>query len=463
MTAENGFARKLGLFDASMIVMGGIIGSGIFINSYVVAQRVHTPALILGVWLIGGIVALIGAFVYAELASARPAVGGQYAYIREAYHPAAAFAYGWALLLVIQTGGMAAVAITFAKYLNALVQTGIPDWLIAISTLAILTCINCLGVKPGAMVQNILMILKILAIATLVICGFSMTSSAHLSLSPVIDQPFSFDLLRTIGAAMIPVLFAYGGWQTSNFIAGEIREPEKNLPRGLILGVCGVIALYLLVNLVYVGALGTEGLPQTSTPASQVMRLALGEFGARFIAIGIAISTLGFLSQSILTGPRVYYAMAKDGLFFKSVAWLHPKTQVPMVAIVVQGILAIIVALSGKYEQILNYVVSQDFIFFGLSATCIFVFRKRGISGSYRTWGHPFTTLFFVAVCWLVVADTFYSYPGNTLIGLGIMLAGIPVFFYWRRKNRASVPNEKEGPPLPPPSKRRGFKKSCLG
>ncbi|HLX12980.1 MAG TPA: amino acid permease, partial [Bacteroidota bacterium] len=247
---------------------------------------------------------------------------------------------------------------------------------------------------------------------------------------------------------VIPVLFAYGGWQTSNFIAGEIKEPEKNLPRGMILGVLGVIALYVSVNIVYVGVLGTDGLPQTSTPATAVMKLALGDLGARIIAIGIAISTLGFLSQSILTGPRVYYAMAKDGLFFKSVGSVHPKSRVPVVAIVVQGIFAIVIAISGKYEQILNYVVSTDFIFFGLSATCIFVFRKRdALSGStlntgaasrFRTPGHPYTTIFFVAVCWLVVLDTLYAYPANTLIGWGIMLAGIPVYVYWQKKNKVN-------------------------
>ena len=242
---------------------------------------------------------------------------------------------------------------------------------------------------------------------------------------------------------MVPVLFAYGGWQTASFVAGEIREPRRNLPRGLIIGVTGVVVLYLAVNFVCLRVLGTAGLAATTTPASDIMRQALGETGARSIAAGIAISTLGFLSQGMLTAPRVYFAMAEDGLFFKAVGRLHPRTRVPIVAIALQGILAIVIALSGRYEQILNYVVSVDFIFFGLTATCIFVFRKRkeeregGEANALTSVpGHPVTTGLFVVICWLVVINTVYRYPENTLIGLVILLAGIPAYFFWRRRNR---------------------------
>ncbi|MGH9929927.1 MAG: APC family permease, partial [Pyrinomonadaceae bacterium] len=226
------------------------------------------------------------------------------------------------------------------------------------------------------------------------------------------------------------------------FVSGEIREPRKNLPRALIIGVSGVVVLYLAVNFVCVRGLGVSRLANTKTPASDVMRLALGPLGARAIAAGIAISTLGFLSQGMLTAPRVYFAMAEDGLFFRSVGRLHPKTHVPILAIALQGLLAIAITLWGKYEQILNYVVSVDFIFFGATALCVFVFRRRKktVEDSTR-WiasipGHPVTTALFVAVCWLVVINTVYRYPGNTLIGLGILLAGIPAFYFWRWRNR---------------------------
>jgi APA family basic amino acid/polyamine antiporter len=436
-----------------MLVMGGIIGSGIFINSYVVARQVHTPALILGAWLAGGFVALAGGFIWAELSALRPDVGGQYAYIREAYHPAAAFLYGWSLLLVIQTGGMAAVAVTFARYFSQLTGARLPQTAIAAVALAVLTAVNCLGVRTGGTVQSILMVLKILAITALVLFGFALISPAPAQVSqspPPDDSPVS------MATAMIPVLFAYGGWQTSCFVAGEVKDPRKNMPRALLIGVAGVITIYLAVNYVYLRALGPVELARVETPASAVMEMALGNAGAKLIAVGIAISTLGFLSQSILTAPRVYYAMASDGLFFKSVAWLDPRTRVPVVAIVLQGILAIVIAVSGRYDQILNYVVSVDFIFFGLTGTCIFIFRQRarrntnrhetGIAAGspqpepaaeattpgYKVPGHPVTTILFVAVCWIVVANTIYQYLSNTIIGLAIVLGGVPIYFFWR-------------------------------
>lgn len=435
-------ARRLGLFDATMIVMGGIIGSGIFINPYVVARQVHTPFLILMVWTLGGLLALAAAFIWAELASRRPDVGGQYAYLREAFHPMVAFLYGWVLLLVIQTGGMAAVAVTFSRYFLEMSPLPMSDSALAAVVLATLTVINCLGVRAGSTVQSIFMVLKIVAIVALVVCGFLFIHGPMPGpSSQLLDRPASSDLLIAIGAAMVPVLFAYGGWQTATFVAAEIKEPEKNLPRGLIFGVVGVVALYLAANFVYLRVLGANGLASTTAPASEVMRLALGNAGARAIAAGIAISTVGFLSQSMLTAPRVYFAMAQDGLFFKAVGRVHPKTHAPIIAIILQGAMAIIIALWGRYEQILNYVVSMDFIFFGLTACCVFVFRRRQDRSSdgriTKVPGHPWTTAIFVAACWLVVLNTIYSYPNNTLIGIAILVAGIPAYLFWRRSRRA--------------------------
>jgi basic amino acid/polyamine antiporter, APA family len=429
-------ARRLGLFDATMLVMGGIVGSGIFINPYVVAQQVHTPSLILGAWIFGGIIGIGGAFIWAELAATLPEVGGQYAYLREAYHPAVAFLYGWVLLLVIQTGGMAAVSITFARYFVELTGLQIPDWIIATTALAVLTLVNCLGVKTGGRTQSGLMVMKIAAIAALVIAG-AVLAGHHVTVTTSAERHSS---LTSFGAAMVPVLFAYGGWQTANFLAAEVKEPKKNLPRGLLLGVLGVVVLYIAVNWVCLRALGPQGLAATSTPATAVMRLALGQRGATFIAAAIAISTLGFLSQSILTAPRVYFAMAEDGLFFRAVAWLDPRTRVPVVAIILQSVWTIVIALSGRYEQILNYVIAMDFLFFGLTATTIFVFRRRAERGEmsatagYRMPGHPLSTAVFVAICWWVVGNTIYRYPQNSLIGFVLLLAGIPVYWFWSRK-----------------------------
>jgi basic amino acid/polyamine antiporter, APA family len=433
--------RQIGLFDATMLVMGGIVGSGIFINPYVVAQQVHTPWLILGVWIAGGIVAMLGAFIYAELAARRPAVGGQYAYLREAFHPIVGFLYGWVLLLVIQTGGMAVVTVTFARYLVELTGWQVSERLIVILTLLLLTVINCLGVKLGSRMQSVLMLLKIAAIAGLIGAGVFLVRSPHRLLHPVLDRPPSLDLLTAVGAAMVPVLFAFGGWQTSNFIAEEVKEPRKNLSRALVIGVAGVIVLYVGVNFVCVRTLGPQGLADTRAPATAVMRVAMGDSGARLIALGIAVSTLGFLSQSVLTAPRVYFAMARDKLFFKSVAKVTRRTHVPALAIVVQSVWTVVVALSGRYEQILNYVVSMDFLFFGLTGASLYVLRKRDANNleqgsGYRVPGHPVTTAIFVLTSWLVVMNTVYKYPRNTLVGFAILLLGVPVYGFWARRQR---------------------------
>ena len=284
--------QLLGVFDATMIVMGGIVGSGIFINPYVVALRVHTPFLILGVWLLGGGLALLGAFIWAELASRLPGAGGQYLYLREAYHPSVAFIYGWVLLLVTQTGGMAAVAVTFSRYYREITGLSAGDGPIAAATLLGLTAINCFGVRAGSNVQSVLMLLKAAAIAAMVVVGMHWGGGTVHAL-PLLDRPVSLGLGSAIGAAMIPVAFAYGGWQTASFVAGEMRDPRRDLSRGLVIGVIGVVVLYLAVNFVCLRVLGPDGLAATRIPASAVMRAALGERGAQWIAFGIAISTLG--------------------------------------------------------------------------------------------------------------------------------------------------------------------------
>jgi APA family basic amino acid/polyamine antiporter len=424
--------RQLGLFDAIMIVMGGIVGAGIFANPSEVAHRVHTPALILGVWTLGGVLALFGAFIWAELATRLPGAGGQYLYLREAWHPAVAFVYGWVLLLVTQTGGMAAVAVTFALYFRRLTGVVWSDSAIAAAVLLGLTVINCFGARAGSNVQSGLMILKVAAIAALVVIGWAFGGRA----APAPTVEASAGLLRSIGAAMIPIAFAYGGWQTATFVAGEMRDPRRDLSRGIVAGVIGVVALYLAVNVVCLRVLGPGGLDATSTPASEVMRLALGERGARWIAVGIAISTLGFLSQGMLTAPRVYYAMARDGLFFERVGRLSPRTGAPVFAIVLQGIAATVIACSGKYGEILNFEVTVDFISFGMTAAALFVFRRRQRAGEgvYLAPGHPYTTILFVLACAGIVGSAIAAAPANSAIALGILLAGIPVYWYWSRR-----------------------------
>ncbi len=401
-----------------MIVMGGIVGSGIFMNPYVVAQRVHTPGLILGVWIFGGAVAMCGAFVYADLAERNSAIGGQYAYLRDAWHPSVAFLYGWCLLLVIQTGGMAAVAVTFAHYFIEMTGLAWPPALVAALTLVVLAAVNIAGVRAGSATQNVLMLLKILAIGALVVGGLFVPAQSGATGAHI-------ETLGSIGSALTPVLFAYGGWQTASFLSGEMKNPRRDLPRGLIVGVAGVVALYVAVNWVCVRALGPDLLALTPTPASAVMKLAFGGAGGRLVAAGIAISTLGFLSQGMLTAPRIYYAMARDGVFFERIGTVYERTQAPASAIALQAAFATIIALSGRYDQILNYVVSIDFIFFGLTGAALFRGQRPR---------HLAMTLFFVAACWVTVLATVAKSPGTSFIGIGILAVGVPVYFLWTAK-----------------------------
>jgi len=440
-------ARRLGLFDATMIVMGGIIGAGIFVNPAVVARNVHTPLLVLAAWLIGGMIALLGAFVYAELAALRPRVGGQYAYLRDAYHPIVAFLYGWTLLLVVQTGGMAGAAIIFGRYFCELLGLSIPEQVIATLALAILTAVNCLGVRAGSNVQSALMLIKLMAIALLIGVG---------CLGPVknpagVELPAASGGFAGLARAMVPVLFAYGGWQTASFITGEMRNPRRDLPRGLLIGVIGVILCYVLVSYSCVRVLGVADLAHTNIPASEVMRYALGERGAQVIAAGIAISTLGFLSQSILTAPRVYYAMARDGVFFKAVGYLDPRTRVPTVAIVLQGVCAAVIAFTGKYDQILNYVVAIDVLFFGLTGASLLIFRarpegKRLEKEELRVPWHPITTSVFVLACWAIAISTVVQFPRNAGIGVGILAAGALIYPLWRSGAQGASPARNSSP-----------------
>ncbi len=427
-------ARKLGFFGTTMAVMGGIIGAGIFINPYLVAQRVQTPGLVIGVWVTGGLIALIGGFIYAELAARLPVVGGQYAYLREALHPAVAFTYGWVLLLVIQTGGMAAVAVTFARYFLELTHWPINDSVVAAAALGVLTAINCLGVRAGSRVQSAMTLTAIGAIAVLVVCSFFFAGTT----APMVAETVRpTNLLIAFGSAMTPVLFAYGGWQTSSFLAGEVRDARRVLPRALIFGVIGVIVVYTAVNFAYLRTLGSAGLAATTTPASAVMNAIAGPRGAQFIAAGIAFSAFGFLAQSMLTAPRVYFAMAADGVFFRSVAWVHPKTHVPAVAIGLQGLWAIVIALTGTYAQVVNYVVAMDCIFFALTGACLFVLRRRGgAEVPFRVPGHPWSTLLFIVAECLVVGATFAHDPTRSSIGLGIALAGLPAYYLWTARQR---------------------------
>jgi APA family basic amino acid/polyamine antiporter len=436
-SSEGSLRRELGVFDAVMLVMGGIIGAGIFVNPSEVAHRVHTPAAILLVWTFGGVIALSGAFIWAELAARVPGTGGQYLYLREAYGRPVAFVYGWVLLLITQTGGMAAVAVTFALYFRSLTGIGLDDGVMAAGVLLLLSAINCFGARAGSTLQSGFMVLKIIAIGAIVVAGMSFRLPAAAAAQPILHRP---DSLASFGAAFVPVAFAYGGWQTATFVSGEMKNPRRDIARGLIIGVLGVVVLYLAVNVACLRVLGADGLDQTTAPATELMRRVIGEPGARLVAAAVAISTLGFLSQSMLTAPRVYFAMARDGTFFKGVGATFGKANAPVVAIAVQGLTAAIIACSGRYGAILNFEVTIDFLFFALAAAALFVLRRRPTEAGepvQRAKGHPVSTIIFILASLAVVAGAVAATPRISAIAIVIMLAGIPVYLVWGSVRRS--------------------------
>jgi basic amino acid/polyamine antiporter, APA family len=437
--ASPGFARRLTLFDATMIVVSGIIGSGIFINPAVVARAVETPALMLGVWLAGGFIALLGALVFAELSTVLPKVGGQYAFFREAFHPLAAFLHGWALLWIVQTGATAAVAVAFAQYLTKLVGLdagSVP--ILACTVLVLVSVFHCLGIKPGSMLLNVITLTKTVAIAVLIAGAFTVPDAAGITLSPVAPPDLAgLGLLSAFFAGLIPAMFAYGGWQNLNYVAEEVREPERNLPRAILWGVGIVITVYLGANVAYVHVLGAPALAATDTPAADLAARIAGDWGSRLMSLLIVVSTFGFLNLSILAAPRVYYAMAADGLFFKQLARLSPRFQVPTAAIALQGGLAAVFALFHAYEKLLAYAVFADWIFFAASGLALIVLRRKRPDAArpFAVPLYPWVPLLFSLAAAGIVINVFFTEPKNALLGCAIFLAGVPVYALWRRRS----------------------------
>src|SRR5262245_35279571 len=425
-----------------MVVIGGIVGAGIFVTPYIVAQRLDTPLLVLGAWVAGGAIALAGAFSYAELGALYPKAGGQYVYLRDGLHPLAGFLYGWALLLVIESGAIAAVAITFAIYALHLVHgpegARIP---LAIASIAVLSVVNYLGVKPGSRVLNVLVVLKVAALAVLVSAAFFAGGHAAWLSETRVPAAAPGATVIAFGAALVPILFTYGGWQCVNYVGEEIRDPTRNLPIALIAGTVAVVAIYLTVNVVFLRAMGLPGLAATQTPAADAAHRMFGAWGDVFMSGAIAISTFGFLDLSILAPTRVYYAMAADRLFVPALAALHPRYATPGLAIVVQSIWSCVLALTGSYEQLANYVVFADWIFFGLTVLTVIMFRRslplsKRAPDTFRAPGYPIVQIAFVVIAAAVVASTVGAAPAASAKGALLLALGIPVYFWYSRGRR---------------------------
>jgi APA family basic amino acid/polyamine antiporter len=429
--SDPGFRRELGLFDSTVVVAGAIIGVGIFANPSSVARVLATPALIVLAWGIGGVLALIGGFIWAELGSRFPYVGGQYVYLTRAYPPIVGFLYGVALLFIINGGSLAAVAILCATYVDrsfvSLGPTGIR--VLAATVLIAFTAVNAAGVRAGKLTSNALMVVKVAGILALLWLAFSRggppASDIRLADLGTLDLS-SVGLLLT---ALVPIVFAYGGWQNCGTLAAEIREPERTLAWANVIGVIVVIVLYLSLNLAYLRVLTPGGIAASPALASDMAYVAAGPIGAAFVALLIVISSLGFLAAVILTGPRLYYAMARDGVFFPQAGRLHPRYRTPVFALWFQAAVSLALLTTNTYDQLLSYVIFADWLFFGFTAAAVFVARARGLGRPTVTVpGHPFTTGLFVLAAIGIVGNSFVAYPTQSLVGSGILLAASAAF-----------------------------------
>jgi len=433
--------RELGLFDAIMINAGTMIASAIFIVPATIAAAVHGTALMTLVWVVGGIVSLLGALSIAELAAAYPEAGGQYAYLREAYGTVWAFLYGWANFAVINTASIAAIAVGFARYIGfftPLTETAIR--VIAIASIIALTLLNCRGVRLGATTQNILTILKIGALVALVVTSFVLPGGSATHFQPLWPSATAGQLIGPFGVAMVAVLWAYDGWIETTYVGSEIVDPGRNLPRSIILSTLIVIALYVLASVAYAYVLSPEGMAASKLVASDVARVTMGAVGATFVVVAILISTLGANNGIILTAARIPYAMARGGMFFRSQGVVHPRYATPAVALVTQGVIASILTAFGSYDQLFTYVVFAQFVFYALSASAVIRLRQKApqVARPYRTWGYPATPIVFIAFAVWLVYNTIVETPKDSAIGAGIILLGLPGYYYWRRTGGAA-------------------------
>jgi APA family basic amino acid/polyamine antiporter len=435
--SEPGFRRELGLFDSTVVVAGAIVGVGIFANPSNVARILHAPSLIILAWGIGGVLALIGGFIWAELGSRFPYVGGQYVYLARAYPPLVGFLYGVALLFIINGGSLAAVAILFATYVDRsfvpLGHAGIR--VLAATVLVAFTAVNAIGVRAGKLTSNILMVVKVAGILALLWLAFSRGGPPASELRAADLAVLDWSSVGLLLTALVPIVFAYGGWQNCGTLAAEIHEPEKTLARANVIGVIVVIVLYVALNLAYLRVLTPGGIAQSQALASDMAYVAAGPVGASFVALLIVISSLGFLSAVILTGPRLYYAMARDGLFFQRAGRLHPRYQTPVFALWFQAAVSLALLTTNTYDQLLSYVIFADWLFFGFTAAAVFVARAKGLGRPTVTVpGHPLTTGLFVLVAAGIVGNSFVAYTAQSLIGSAILLAASAAYFVLPRR-----------------------------
>lgn len=461
---SNALRPAIGLFGGTMIIMGSMIGSAIFLSPSIMAAKVPSPGLLIGLWLIGGLFTMVGALSFAELAAMAPHAGGQYVYLREAFGPLCAFLYGWTLFLVIQSGFNAAVSIAFAKYLGiflpALGETNVlvhiplaelapalADWpkflqaieinsaqLVACGVIVLLTGVNMIGVREGALVQNVFTTLKIAGLGAIIVAGLSRWGESASNFEPLLPGPevWQAGFLAGAAVALSKALFAYDAWNTVTFVAEEVKEPQKNLPRALLLGTGGVTALYVLTVVAYLVAIPADAMGKL--PESRVAEFAatrfFGDVGFTFVIVAILVSTFGCVNGLILGGARVIFAMAREGLFFRGCARLRAGSGTPVVALLYQCAWSCVLTLTGSYNELLTYCTFASVLFGALTVVGLFRLRvsQPDRSRPYRCWGYPFTPIIY-----LLIAVPFLIYVvegdrASTGIGAALVLSGLPVY-----------------------------------
>lgn len=423
--------------DAVMILVGSVIGSGIFLVPSEIARATGSVGLMLAVWVIAGILSLFGALAYAELGSMIPHAGGQYAYLREAYGKLPAFLFGWTEFMVIKAGSIAAVAVAFAMYLGyflPLDSAGIK--IVAIACIVLLSAVNYLGVKAGAAVQNIFTFAKVAALVALVLLAFVLADPGKSSFQPFWPEMFSGELLGSFGVAMVAALWAYDGWNNVTYVAAEVQSPQRNIPLALFIGMGMVLAVYTLTTLAYSYVLPLPVMAGSALVAADTASAVLGSAGAGLIAAAVMISTFGTVNGMILSGSRITYAMARDKVFFQKLGEVHPRFRTPYISVLAQGIWAALLTLTGTFEQLITYVIFAAWIFYALTAAAVPVLRKKwpDTPRGYRTWGYPWVPGIFIAVSLWLVVNTLVEAPRDSLMGVVIILLGLPVYRYWGRK-----------------------------
>ncbi len=429
--------RRLGLLDATAVVIGVVIGGGIFVVPNLVARSLPSVQWIFACWIFAGIVSFFGALACAELGSAIPATGGQYVFIREAYGRMAGFLYGWSNFLVARSAQVAWLAVTFTLYVSYFVPVrGWAGKALSLAVVALFAAINYVGVRTGAAVQKILMFAKVFGL--LVIVGGAFLAAPHASVNPAPAAPISLSLF---GVAMIACLLGYDGWVQLSFVAGEIKRPQKNILLALAIGLSVAAAVYLLANAAYLRVLSIPEIAASDHVGASAAERAMGPWGGTLVSLIIMLSIVGTLNGCFLTSPRVYFAQARDGLFFRKFGEVHPRFQTPGFAILAQAVWAAVLVVTGSYDTLVDYAMFATWLFYGLMVSGVMVLRKSqpDLPRPYRMWGYPFTPLLFLAVTLWFLVNTIVSRPVPALAGLGLIVAGIPVYLLWHKPQTKAI------------------------